>query len=206
MSPVAGAPRGGPRTGRRTAKRRRDACGPRPRASRAGARLRRRRHGDTRTHACTQPRGRLPKRSMRERVWDQAHSGAMRRCRKPGGASLPPTAAARSNEVTRLPRRASVWPLDSLEATGAVHRAPRMREVRKLDSLSAATKGPDSAHLALRVAVRQLECGSGRGVPRLDTCRIGSAHMRASIVRSPCGWPRLPRACPAHRALRRNGA
>jgi len=180
---------------------------PAPRASRARARLRRRRHGDTRTHACTQPRGRLPKRSMSERcVWDQARSGAMRRCRRPGGASLSPSSAAHGNEVMRLPRRASVRPLDSLEATGAAHRAPRMREVRKLDSLSAATKGPDSAHLALRVAVRQLGCDSEHGVPRLDACRIGSARMRAAIVRSPCSRPRLPRACPEHRALRRNRA
>jgi len=96
-------------------------------------------------------------------VWDQAHSGAVRRCREPGGASSSPTAAATpGDEVTRSPRRASVWPLDELEATGAVNKAPRMRKVRKLDSLSAATKGPTTR--ILRFVLRCVNWGAGQCV------------------------------------------
>ena len=96
-------------------------------------------------------------------VWDQAHSGAVRRCREPGGAASSPTAAATpGDEVTRSPRRASVWPLDELEATGAVNKAPRMRKVRKLDSLSAATKGPTTR--ILRFVLRCVNWGAGQCV------------------------------------------
>ena len=64
--------------------------------------------------------------------------------------------------------------------------------------------GPDSTHLALRVAVRQLACGSGCGVRHLDACRNGSAHMGTSMARPPCGRSLATRSSRASRA-RRNG-
>lgn len=91
----------------------------------------------------------------------QANSGAMRRCRRPGGASSSLTAfAATSDEAMRPPKRAGVRPLEAFEATDAAHEAPAMREVRKMDSLSAATKGPTTR--ILRFVLRCVNWGAGR--------------------------------------------
>jgi len=124
--------------------------GPRLRAPRARTRLSHRRHGDARARARTQPRGRMPERSVRERRgWRQASSGAKRRCRRPGGASQSPGAHAEPDDAAdaataRLATRAR---LNSLNPTDAARGVPPKRKVRKMDSLSAATRGPTSMML-----------------------------------------------------------
>ena len=112
--------------------------------SRAWARPGRSPRGDARARTRTRPRGRLPERSKREQgSCRQAGSGAMRRCRGPGGAP----------RSIRLPSGAGIR---KLKPANAVHGAPRERKVRKLDSLSAATTGPTTDILR-----RVLRCVNG---------------------------------------------
>lgn len=137
----------------------------------------------------------MPKRSNGKRsLWDQADSGAKRRCRRPGGASLSLKASAIAAgtavmEDTRSPGRASVR---SRGATEAAHEAPTKRKVRKMDSLSAATQGPTARILrfVLRCvngsAERDLESGveNALGLPR-QVHRGGSAPQRRLVHAAP---------------------
>ena len=105
----------------------------------------------------------MPQRRVGEwRGWRQASSGAKRRCRQPGGASLSleahgEPAGAADTAAARLPTRSR---LSSLNPTDAAHGAPPKRKVRKFDSLSAATKGPTTS--ILRLVLRCVNGGAGR--------------------------------------------
>ena len=109
----------------------------------------------------------MPKRSNgKRRLWDQADSGARRRCRRPGGASLSLKASAIAAGTavmkdTRSPGRASVG---SRGATEAAHEAPTKRKLRKMDSLSAATQGPTA-----RILRFVLRCVNGRAERDLES-------------------------------------
>ena len=97
----------------------------------------------------------------------QASSGAERRCRRPGGASLSlqargERAGAARPETTRLPTRAGFTETNPADAA---HAAPPKRKVRKFDSLSAATQGPTTSILRL-----VLRCVNGVPKVLLERC------------------------------------
>ena len=166
--------RGAARAGERAASRRRGTKGVRRRRPRAcGAASRH--PDDAQARACTQPRGRMPERSVRAwRSCRQASSGAMRRCRRPKCRHMPAGVLDSLRAPCRnagakgaAPRwQPTVAGLDSTRPTDAAPEAPRKRKVRKFDSLSTAAMGPTKTNLAPALDARQskLELRTG-GVP-----------------------------------------
>ena len=164
---------------------RRDTSGPRPRASRARARPSYRHPGDAQARACTQARGRVPVRSVREwRRQRQASSGAQRRCRRPGGASLSLKTHG-GKAATTSPARAGFTEGNPADAA---HGAPTKRKVRKLDSLSAATEGPTTS--ILRFVLQCVNGGADRvlesGVETAGTTARSSQRAFTGKSTRPC--------------------